>query len=32
MERKISKLANEYNYVKYFIDNLLDEENFEIIY
>lgn len=32
MKRKISELVNKYNYVKYFMDNLLDEENFEIIY
>ena len=28
----IIKLAKEYNYVKFFFDNLFDEENFEIIY
>lgn len=32
MEENVQKLTNEYNYVKYFMDNLFNEESFEIIY
>lgn len=32
MKENVQKLANEYNYVKYFMDNLFNEESFEIIY
>ena len=32
MRENVNKLANKYNYVKYFLDHLFDEENYEIIY
>ena len=32
MKENVEKIANKYNYVKYFMDNLFDGESFEIIY
>ena len=32
MKENVEKVTNEYNYVKYFMDNLFNEDSFEIIY
>ena len=32
MKENVEKITNEFNYVKYFMDNLFNEESFEIIY